>query len=119
MSVYDEFIDCENADIIIKSKGVAVEDPDTYEITYPETIVFDNRGIYYELTASEQIARQQIQKAATGQVILNPKLITTRITDKMDIYITSELLTSSKYRIVTVKNPLGLDDAIYIDVIED
>lgn len=116
--MYSEFEDLENATIVIKTLGEATLNED-YQPVYTSTEIYNGVGIYYELSASEKVARTQIQKAATGQIILNPNLVTTKITEDMEVYITSELLTESQFRIVTVKNPLGTNEAILIDVIED
>lgn len=118
--MYNDFIDCENATIKIVALGEAMLDPITYQPVYSSPIeVFNNVGIFYELGASEQVARDQIQKAATGQIILNPSLVTTRITETMEIYVTTADETEKKYRMVTEKNPLNRDEAIIIDIVED
>ena len=117
--IYDDFRDDENATIVIKKAGTPVQDPVTYEMTYPLITVYDNPGIFYELGASEQVARQQIQKAATGQVILEPVKVTTAIDETMDVYVTTADMTDKKYRMVTEKNPLNKSEAIIIDVVED
>lgn len=116
--MYSDFEDCENATIIIKTKDSVTLD-ENYQPVYGSTEIFNNNGIYYELSASEKLARSQIQKSATGQVILNPELVTTTITEDMIITITSELLTDAEFRLVTIKNPLGTNDAIIIDVREN
>ena len=117
--IYSEFIECENATIRIIALGEAMLDPVTYQPVYSNPItVFDNVGIFYELGASEQVARQQIQKGATGQIILNPTLITTPIDETMEIYVTTADAADKKYRMVTEKNPLNRNEAIIIDIVE-
>ena len=119
MSCYDYFKDDENADIVIKSLGAAVQDPITYVITYPEIVAYTGAGIFFELGSSEQVARQQIQKAATGQVILDPELLTNPITEVMKLYLTTADATDKPYRMVTVVNPLNKDEALIIYLVED
>ena len=120
MSCYDYFKDDENATIVIKSIGGAVQDPVTYVITYPAPVIaYSGAGIFFELGASEQIARQQIQKAATGQVILDPELVTNPITEVMKVFVTTADATDKPYRMVTVVNPLNKDEALIIDLVED
>lgn len=116
--IYSDFIDCENATIVIKALGTAVKDPITKVITYPKIEIFNNVGIFYELSASEQVARSQIQKGATGQIILNPELVTTAINEAMEVFVTTADKTSKEYRMVTEKNPLNRDEAIIIDIVE-
>lgn len=118
--IYEEFRDCENATIVIKSIGDATLDPVTYQPVYGSPVeVFNNTGIFYELSASEQVARNQIQKAASGQIILDPLKVTTAIDETMEILVTTADATNKKYRMVTDKNPLNRDEAIIIDVVED
>ena len=120
MSIYDEFRDDENATIKIQSVGTAVQDPVTYEISYPTAIVaYNDTGIFYELGASEKLARNQIQKSATGQIILDPLKVTTTINETMDIYVTTADETNKKYRMVTETNPLNKDEAVIIEIIEN
>jgi len=119
MAIYNEFRDCENATIKIISLGAAMLDPVTYEPVYGSQVtVYNDVGIFYELGASEQVARQQIQKAATGQIILDPELVTTQIDETMKIFVTTADATDQEYRMVTEKNPLNRDEAIIIDVVE-
>lgn len=115
--IYNDFVDLENATIVIKSLGEATLNENLQPI-YSPTEVFNNVGIFYELGASEQVARQQIQKAATGQIILNPELITTAINETMQIFVTTDSITDKEYRMVTEKNPLNRDEAIIIDIVE-
>ena len=120
MSCYDYFKDDENATIVIKTLGTAVKDPVTYQITYPTPVTaYTGAGIFYELGASEQVARQQIQKAATAQVILDPELVTNTITEVMKLYLTTADATDKPYRMVTIVNPLNKDEALIIDLVED
>jgi len=120
MGIYSDFIECENATILIQSIGEAVQDPITYVITYPAAVTaYSGTGIFYELGASEQVARQQIQKAATGQVILNPEKLTSPINETMKLYVTTADATSKEYRIVTETNPLNRNEAIIIDIVEN
>ena len=119
MSIYDDFRSDENATIKIVSLGTASINPVTYETEYgSEVTIYNDAGIFYELGASEQVLRQQIQKAATGQVILDPLKITTAINETMEIYITTADATLKEYRMVTEKNPLNRNEAIIIDVSE-
>ena len=115
--IYSDFIECENATIIITTTGEPVQNPITLEIEYPEVETFNNTGIFYELGASEQVARQQIQKGATNQVILNPSKVLTKITEDMTIYVSTDDGINKKFRIVTSKNPLGRNEAIIIDLV--
>jgi hypothetical protein len=117
--MYDEFREDENATIVIKSKGVPVQDPNTLEMTYPPVTVYTGAGIFYELSASEKIARQQIQKSATGQVILDPLRVTTAIDETMEIFVTTTDATNKEYRMVTETNPLNRNEAVIIDIIEN
>ncbi len=120
MSIYDDFREDENATIVIKSLGAAVQDPNTYVISYPNQITaYDNPGIFYELGASEKVARSQIQKSATGQIILDPLKVTNAINETMDIYVTTADETDKKYRMVTEANPLNKNEAVIIDIIEN
>ncbi len=116
--LYDEFRDCENATIVIKSQAASGQDSN-FQPIYVETEVFNGSGIFYELNASEKIARSQIQKSATGQVILDPSKVTTVIDETMSIYVTTAKITDEKYRMVTENDPLNLGDAIIIDIIEN
>ena len=119
MSIYSEFADCENATIKIISLGEAMLDPVTYQPVYSNPVtIYNNVGIFYELGASEQVARQQIQKAATGQIILNPSLVATAIDENMQIFVTTADKTDKEYRMVTEKNPLNKNEAIIIDIVE-
>jgi hypothetical protein len=117
--MYDEFREDENATIVIKGKGTPVQDPDTLEMTYPEVEVYNDRGIFYELSASEKIARQQIQKSASGQIILDPLKVTTAIDETMDVFVTTDDATDKKYRMVTETNPLNRNEAVIIDIVEN
>lgn len=120
MGLYNDFRDCENATVVIKSLGVATQNPDTLEMEYASPVTaYNNVGIYYELSANEKLARQQIQKSATGQVILDPCNLTTALSETMDLYITTTELSNSKFRMVTIKNPLNKDEAIIIDIVEN
>jgi hypothetical protein len=120
MSIYDEFRGCENATIVIKTIGNAALDPVTFEPVYGSPVtIYNDSGIFYELGASEQVARNQIQKSATGQIILDPLKVTTSINETMEIYVTTNDMIDKKYRMVTEKNPLNKDEAIIIDIIED
>jgi hypothetical protein len=117
--IYNDFRDCENATIVIESIGEATLDPVTYQPVYGSpVVVFDGRGIFYEISASEQVARQQIQKGATGQIILDPLLVTIKIEETQKVYITTKDIANKEYRMVTVKNPLDRDEAIIIDLVE-
>jgi len=120
MSIYDEFRNDENATIVIKSLGGATLDPITYEPVYSSPVTaYSGAGIFYELAASEKVARQQIQKSASGQIILDPLKVTTAINETMDIYVTTADATSKKYRMVTETNPLNKDEAVIIDIVEN
>ena len=120
MSMYDEFREDENATIKIQSIGTATLDPVTYEPVYSTPVVaYNNPGIFYELGASEKVARQSIQKSATGQIILDPLKVTTAINETMDIYVTTADETDKKYRMVTEANPLNKNEAVIIDIIEN
>ncbi len=120
MSIYDEFRDDENATIVIKSLGTATIDPVTRQPVYSSPITaYSGTGIFYELSASEKIARSQIQKSATGQVILDPLKVTTAISETMDMYVTTADETDKKYRMVTDVNPLNRNEAVIIDIIEN
>ena len=120
MSMYDEFREDENATIVIKSIGGATLDPITYEPVYSSPVTaYSGSGIFYELGASEKLERQQIQKSATGQVILDPLKVTTAINETMDIYVTTADATDKKYRMVTETNPLNKDEAVIIDIVEN
>lgn len=118
MSMYDEFRDCENATIVISKNGVPVQDPDTLEMTYPQITAYSGTGIFYELSASEKIKRQQIQKAASGQIILDPLKITTAINETMKVFVTTTDVTSKEYRMVTETNPLNRNEAVIIEIVE-
>ena len=120
MSMYDDFRDMENATIVVKALATSpTQNPDTLEMEYLETTIFNGLGIFYELSASEKIARQQIQKTATGQIILDPLKVTTAIKETMSVYVTTADVINKKYRMVTSVNPLNKNDAIIIDVVEN
>jgi hypothetical protein len=117
--MYDEFREDENATIVIKKLGTPVQDLDTLEMTYPKITAYSGAGIFYELSASEKLARQQIQKAASGQVILDPLKVTTVIDETMQIFVTTADATSKEYRMVTEANPLNKNEAVIIDIVEN
>lgn len=120
MSIYNEFREDENATIRIEALGEAVQDPSTYVITYPSKIVaYNDSGIFYELSASEKVARSQIQKSATGQIILDPVKVTTSIDETMKIFVTTADATDKEYRMVTETNPLNRNEAVIIEIIEN
>ena len=119
MSIYDDFREDENATIVIKSLGVATLDANNEPVYSSQVTIYSGSGIFYELSASEKLAKAQIQKTATGQVILDPLKVTTAITEVMDIYVTTTDETSKKYRMVTEKNPLNRNEAVIIDIIEN
>jgi hypothetical protein len=117
--MYDSFRDLENATIVIKSLGTPVQNETTGDMEYPSTTVYSGAGIFYELTASEKVIRQQIQKTATGQIILDPLKVTTAINETMEIYVTTADATDKEYRMVTETNPLNRNEAVIIEVIEN
>ena len=119
MSCYDYFKDDENATVLIKSLGVATLDANYQPVYGSPVTIYNSAGIFYELGASEQVSRQQIQKSATAQVILDPELVTTKITEVMQCFITTVDETAKEYRIVTEVNPLNKDEAVIIDLVED
>lgn len=138
--MYDEFRDCENATIRITKVGSVALD-DNYQPVESEIEIYNDSGIFYELSATEKASRDQIQKSATGQVILGGSknititypttlpvilpftLDTTEtvetISDTMTLYVTNTEVTDKKYRIVTANNPLQMDEAVIIDIIEN
>lgn len=115
--IYNDFRGCENATIKITSSSTTTLDANGQPV-FDEVEIYNNSGIYYELSASEQVARDQIQKSATGQVILDPIKVTTQITELMRLYITTTDRINQEFRIVTEKNPLNRDEAIIVDVVE-
>jgi hypothetical protein len=117
--MYDEFREDENATIVIKSLGTPVQNATTLEMEYPLATVYNNPGIFYELSASEKVARQQIQKSASGQIILDPLKVTTAIDETMKIFVTTADATDKEYRMVTETNPLNRNDAVIIEIIEN
>jgi hypothetical protein len=117
--MYDEFREDENATIVIKKLGTPVQNPETYEMEYPEITAYTGAGIFYELSASEKNSRQQIQKAASGQVILDPLKVTTTIDETMTLYLTTADATDKPYRMVTETNPLNKNEAVIIDIVEN
>ena len=119
MSIYDDFRADENATIVIKSLGTAVQNATTGEMEYPLTTVYSGAGIFYELSGSEKVIRQQIQKTASGQIILDPLKVTTAINETMEIFVTTADATSKEYRMVTETNPLNRGEAVIIDIIEN
>ena len=119
MSIYDDFREDENATIVIKALGVATIDANNEPVYSSPTTIYSGAGIFYELSASEKIAKAQIQKTATGQVILDPLKVTTAITELMEIYVTTADESLKQYRMVTEKNPLNRNEAVIIDIIEN
>jgi len=119
MSMYDEFREDENATIIIKANGTATTDTWGNIVPAQNVIIFNNKGIFYELSATEKVARSQIQKTATGQIILDPLRVTTPINETMSIYVTTADKTDKRYRMVTDVNPLNKNEAIIIDIAEN
>lgn len=119
MSMYDEFREDENATVVITQEGGTTIDPVTLEPVYVDAEIFNDNGIFYELSASEKVSRSQIQKTATGQIILDPLLVTTTITEDMKIFVTTDDFTSKEYRAVTAVNPLNKNEAVIIDIIEN
>ena len=119
MSIYDEFREDENATIVIKSIGEATLDANFEPVYGSPVTVFNGTGIFYELGASEKVERQQIQKSATGQIILDPIKVTTAINETMQIFVTTAKYTSKEYRMVTETNPLNRDEAVIIDIVEN
>ncbi len=116
--MYSEFREDENATIVIKYQSGTTLDNNNRPIpTYTEA--YNGAGIFYELSASEKIARDQIQKKATGQVILDPLKLTTQLDETMDLFLTTADATNKKYRIVTETNPLNRNEAVIIDIIEN
>ena len=119
MSLYDDFREDENATILIQSPGVMSEDPDTLQPVYGDPVdVYNNPGIYYELSAGEKVKRSQLQKSATGQIILDTARVVTNITEGMTIYVTTDILTSKEFEIVSAKNPLNKDDLTVVEIKE-
>ena len=116
MSMYDDFRDMENATVVIKGGTTWVEVEGGNPIQDQEE-VFNNPGIFYKLSASEKVARQQIQKVSTHGLILDPELVTTVLTEKMTAFITTDDITDQEYRIVTADDPLNLSEAIILDLI--
>lgn len=116
MSIYDDFREDENATVIITNGITWTEVPGGNPVQ-TEVIVFNNPGIFYELSASEAFKRQQIQKISTHGLILDPVLVTTKIDEKMKCFVTTSDTESEEYRIVTAKNPLNKDEVVILDLI--
>ena len=117
--IYNDFRDCENATILIKTSTTGSIDEWGNIIPSDDIIVFSGKGIYYEVSASEKIARSQIQESATHTLILDPTKVTNQILSSMDLKITTEEFTDKEHRIVTVKNPLNKNEAIILTVKEN
>ncbi len=117
MSIYDDFRDWENCTVVVNSKGTGVLN-DNMQMIYPTVEQFSGTALFYEMTASEKIARSQIQKEATHQLILDPLKVTNTLDETMSAIITTATDISLTCRIVTAKYPLNKDEAIILELKE-